>query len=94
MGSGQIMLPSTYSKRLHRPKMRFILSFQVLQFALVSFLVQVALLLTIRMHRIDGTVAMTSALAGAVAIVGAWASPTGVPGAGVRGLAAPTRALP
>ena len=74
------------------------LPFQVLQFASVSSLVRVALLSTIGMRRIDGTVATTFvgtvAMAGALAMAGAWASPTGVPGAGVRGLAAPVTALP
>jgi hypothetical protein len=87
-------LPSIYSERSHRPKMCFILPFQVFQFASVSSLVQVVLLLTIRMCRINSTVATTLALAEVVAIAGAWAPPTGVPGAGVRGLAAPARALP
>jgi hypothetical protein len=94
MGSGRIMLPSTYSERSYKLKMCFILPFQVLQFTSVSSLVRVALLSTIGTRRIDGTVMMMSALAGVVAIAGAWAPPTGVPGVGIRGLAAPARVLP
>jgi hypothetical protein len=58
----------------------------------------VVLLLTIGTCRIDGTVATmfvgTVAMAEVVAMVEAWASLTGVPGAGIRGLVAPVTVLP